>query len=329
MRLLQGIENGQRFVARSDGAELAVLDGATSVRELALEAIAAGGRLAELVANRTTNRKLDYHELARAGGVQAPIDHPDAAHCWVTGTGITHLGSASGRDEMHSGVAADGGKVSDSMRLFQLGLSQGKPRSGEIGALPEWFYKGDGLCIVAPDHPLAAPAFGLSGAEEAEIVGVYVIAPDGAPWRIGFCLGNEFSDHVIEEKNYLYGAHSKLRPCSLGPELLIGDLPGRVDGVTSIYRNGALAWQGAFASGEENMCHSIANLEHHHFKYAMFRRPGDVHCHFFGASTFSYAQGFRTQPGDRFRIEADVFGRPLENILELSSSRSEQVRALS
>ena len=38
-------------------------------------------------------------------------------------------------------------------------------------------------------------------------------------------LSNEFSDHVMERQNYLYLAHSKLRSCSFGPELLVGDLP--------------------------------------------------------------------------------------------------------
>ena len=49
------------------------------------------------------------------------------------------------------------------------------------------------------------------------------------------------------------------------------------------------------------MAHSLANLEYHHFKYPGFRRPGDVHVHFFGTATLSFADGIRTQEGDRFR----------------------------
>ena len=45
------------------------------------------------------------------------------------------------------------------------------------------------------------------------------------------------------------------------------------------------------------MCHPIANLEHHHFKYAGFRRPGDVHVYFFGASTLSCADGIKPAVG--------------------------------
>ena len=65
------------------------------------------------------------------------------------------------------------------------------------------------------------------------------------------------------------------------------------------------------------MCHSIANLEHHHFKYAQFRRPGDVHWRcartFFGVSLLCCALGFVLQPGDTVQIAAQTFGRPLIN----------------
>lgn len=63
------------------------------------------------------------------------------------------------------------------------------------------------------------------------------------------------------------------------------------------------------------MSHSIANLEHHHFKYDAFRRPGDVHVHYFGTATLSFADGVRTEPGDVFEIQAAHFGRPLRNRL--------------
>ena len=64
------------------------------------------------------------------------------------------------------------------------------------------------------------PSFALDGGEEPEIAGIYVIGDDGAPFRVGFALSNEFSDHVTERVNYLYLAHSKLRPASFGPEIL-------------------------------------------------------------------------------------------------------------
>ena len=160
------------------------------------------------------------------------------------------------------------------------------------------------------------------------MVGLYVVSPAGEPYRVGFALGNELSDHVTERQNYLYLAHSKLRPCSVGPELLLGELPPRLTGQSRILRDGRLLWQAEFASGEENMSHRISGLEHHHFKYAMFRRPGSVHLHFFGTATLSFAAGVRTQRGDVFELECAEFGAPLRNPLESSDAPAARVRAL-
>jgi hypothetical protein len=165
------------------------------------------------------------------------------------------------------------------------------------------------------------PSFALAGAEEAEIAGLYLIDKSGNPWRIGYCLGNEFSDHITEAQNYLYLAHSKLRACAMGPELLVGELPGDVRGKSRIIRQGRTLWEEEFFSGEDNMSHSIANLEHFHFRYDMFRRPGDLHAYFFGAAVLSYAAGVKTQPGDEFEIEVPTFGKPLRNRMELSPDR--------
>ncbi len=330
MRLIQFERaDGTRAVAIADGANARVVAGYPSVLSLATAAIAAGKPVADVAQAAATSDKVDIEALAASGRLLAPIDHPEPARCFVTGTGITHLGSANARNAMHAKVAGTAaGEMSDSMKMYKLGLEGGRPAPGKTGAQPEWFYKGDGSCIVRPGAPLAMPDFALAGGEEAEIVGVYVVGPDGTPWRIGFVLGNEFSDHVVERQNYLYGAHSKLRPCSLGPELLTGDLPRNIRGHSRVLRDGAKLWEGEFLSGEDNMSHTIANLEHHHFKYAMFRRPGDVHCHFFGAAIFSFAEGITTKPGDVFEIDVPAFGRPLRNALAVEATRAHPVRAL-
>jgi hypothetical protein len=168
---------------------------------------------------------------------------------------------------------------------------------------------------VPPEQPLELPPFALDGGEEAELVGLYVIAESGAVLRVGFALGNEFSDHVMERQNYLYLAHSKLRTCSIGPELLVGQLPSSISGRVRVVRDGTELWADTFLTGEANMSYTIANLEHHHFKYAAFRQPGDVHCHFFGTATLSNSAGIVAQPGDIFEITAVPFGRPLRNSL--------------
>ena len=139
------------------------------------------------------------------------------------------------------------------------------------------------------------------------------IGPDGRPFRIGWALANEFSDHVTERINYLFLAHSKLREASFGPEILVGPLPADIRGSSRIRRNGAVIWEKPFLSGEANMSHTFANLEHHHFKYALFRQPGDLHVHMFGTATLSFADGIKPQSGDMFEIEASPFGLPLKN----------------
>ena len=188
------------------------------------------------------------------------------------------------------------------------------------GVQPEWFYKGNGFGVAAPGAPLASPAFALDGGEEPEIAGIYVIGPDGSPARVGWALANEFSDHVTERINYLFLAHSKLRPCAFGPEILVGDLPASVEGTSRIRRDGAVVWEKPFLSGEANMSHAFANLEHHHFKYDLFRRPGDVHVHMFGTATLSFAAGLRCETGDVFEIEAPGFGLPLRNPLRMADT---------
>jgi len=333
MRLLQLKDDaGRRRVARvgDDKSTLEVLAGYEGVLELARDAIRRGVRLDDLVRVSKVDLRLDYDAVERAGQVRIPIDHPDPAHVLVSGTGITHLHSATARDAMHPGRAAGAARSgdSDSMRMFRMGVEGGKPAAGRVGIQPEWFYKGDGSIIVPPGAPITMPSYALTGGEEAEIVGVYVVDDQGMPRRIGFVLGNEFSDHELEEQNYLYAAASKLRECSLGPELLLGDLPDSVRGIARVLRAGETLWKGDFQSGEEHMAHSIANLEHHHFKHPLFRRPGFVHCHFFGAAAMSYAAGVRAAPDDVFKLDVPVFGRPLRNTLRRAEPETFAVEPL-
>lgn len=328
VRLLQhhAPDGARRVIVATDGGAWFVR-GFSDVRTMAAAAIARGIGLAALAEDAGHDEAVDLAAAAAAGELLAPIDHADPAHVVVTGTGLTHLGSAEGRDKMHR-AAASGEKLTDSMRMFLEGLEGGKPAPGAVGQQPEWFYKGDGAHLVGTGAPLAMPAFAQDGGEEPELAGIYLIGPDGTPHRIGFCLANEFSDHVTERHNYLWLAHSKLRPAALGPELLVGELPADVRGSSRIVRDGAVRWEKPFLTGEANMSHSIANLEHHHFKYAAFRRPGDVHVHFFGTATLSFSDGIATQPGDVFEIEAAPFTLPLRNPLVRAEPEAVTVRAL-
>ncbi len=312
--LVQFEEGGARGVAALSAGGARRVIGATTTLALAEAALAADESLADHVGAR-------LGDTIDLGGVRllSPIDHADDAHCVVTGTGLTHLGSAEGRDKMHR-AAAENPQPTDSMKMFLMGVDGGKPSDGQPGVQPEWFYKGDGAILVAPGEPLTMPAFALDGGEEPEIAGIYLIAADGTPVRIGYALGNEFSDHVTERGNYLWLAHSKLRPAALGPELLLGELPQDIRGTSRILRDGETLWEKPFVSGEANMSHSLANLEHHHFKYAGFRRPGDLHVHFFGTATLSFSDGIQTQPGDVFEVSAAPFTLPVRNPLAVAAA---------
>ena len=320
MRLIQLVDDSGTTavgVVDASGSHVRVLEGVSGTWELAQRALAAGTGLEATATAAPGTRQLGYAALLAEGRVLAPLHHPDPAHCLVTGTGLTHLGSAAARDAMHKNLQqqADAGALTDSMRMFQWGLEGGIPEPGRGGAQPEWFYKGDGQVLGAPGAPLPSPDFALDGGEEPELVGLYVIGPDGTPFRLGFALGNEFSDHVTERQNYLYLAHSKLRPCAIGPELRTGALPRDLRGASRLLRGGQVVWEKPFLTGEANMCHSLQNLEYHHFKYPAHRRPGDVHLHFFGTATLSFADGIRAQPGDVFEIERGEMGAPLRNPL--------------
>lgn len=297
-----------------DGEHYRPVLGAGSTYALAWAAIEVGhGLMGELKCHELGAPE-PYADLAQAGRLLTPLMHPDSAHCYVTGTGLTHLGSAATRDRMHKTVnQEESGKLTDSMKMFKLGLEGGKHAPNQPGVQPEWFYKGDGSIVVAPGQPLPSPSFALDHGEEPELVGLYLIGPDRKPYRLGFAVGNEFSDHVTERQNYLYLAHSKLRPCAIGPALRVGALPDNLTGTSSIERNGETLWQRPFLTGEANMCHSLANLEYHQFKYAQFLRPGDVHLHFFGTATLSFADNIQVQDGDAFVLQIPGFGPELRN----------------
>jgi hypothetical protein len=317
-----------RRVAIVEEPFLRLLAGVDSTYALAQAAIAEGLPLAAIVERHATDERIEYDAvyIQRKGSdpffarVLSPIDHPvDSARCLVSGTGLTHLGSAADRDAMHG---KDDKDATDSMRMFRAGLAGGRPNPGECGTPPEWFYKGDGTVLRAHGEPLVVPFYAEDGGEEAEIAGVYLIDPDGEPRRIGMAAGNEFSDHKFEKTNYLNLAGSKLRTCAIGPELVINPDFDAVPGHVSIERAGRVLWRREIATGESEMCHSLANIEHHHFKFEAHRRPGDVHVHFYGACSLSFGDGLQLVDGDVMAIQFAGFGRPLRNPVNVAARRS-------
>jgi hypothetical protein len=318
MNLVQILDSkGKRRVGLVTGGQVVLLKKATTTLGLAAIALKEGKSLSAMASALASSATEDYAAALKDKRVLTPVDHQDPAHCIITGTGLTHLGSAAARDGMHKKLSGAKEELTDSLRMFKLGLEGGKPTSNsEAGVQPEWFYKGDGSWLVGPGQPLPLPSFALDGGEEPELAGLYLIDPKGRPVRLGFALGNEYSDHVTERQNYLYLAHSKLRHSAIGPEMVAGKIPASIEGMSRILRGGKAIWEKPFLTGEVNMSHTIANLEYHHFKYDGFRRPGDLHIHYFGTATLSIADGIKPESGDVFEITAAPFGAPLRNPLQ-------------
>jgi hypothetical protein len=341
-RLLQIRKGNVRRVALVEEPHLRLLGACETTYALAFAALESGRSVKELVRQRVTDEILDYDPIYQGQSewrVLPPIDHPEEpARCLISGTGLTHLGSARGRDAMHAAPGKDKpGKdkdkdndkdqqPTDSMKMFQLGLEGGRPEPGSVGAAPEWFYKGTGTILRAHDEALDIPGYAEDGGEEAEIAGIYLVDRAGQPWRLGLSAGNEFSDHRFERKNYLNLAASKLRSCALGPELVLDPEFQSVAGEVVIERAGAVLWQKPIRTGEAEMCHSLRNIEHHHFKFEPHRRPGDVHVHYFGADCLSFGDGIRLQNDDVIEIRFENFGRPLRNRVRAAASAPTLVR---
>ncbi len=336
IRLIQLIhpQHGRR-IAVVDEPRLRLLNETTSIFSLAQLAVAEKISLEKIISSRLSSEALDYDSIYAGDSewrLLPAFDHPDEPpRCLVTGTGLTHKKSAENRQAMHANTSAlQAGEelppkkkepaLTDSMKMYQWGVAGGRPAEGEIGVAPEWFYKGNGTILRAHNEPLEVPNFADDGGEEAEVAGAYIVGAEGNPRRIGLVLGNEFSDHVMEKKNYLWLAPSKLRTCSIGPELVVDADFHDVHGTIKIERAGKIFWTQSFRTGEKNMSHTVANLEHHHFKYPEHRRPGDAHLYFFGADAFSFGAGIILRDGDVTEIELSGFGRPLRNPIRIDSS---------
>ena len=327
MRIIQyiGRDGAKRVGAVSSENIVRTIRGAKTTFGLATEAIEKQTALQEIIEQRITDEKDDLKRIIDEKRIRVPFHHPDPYRQLITGTGLSHLGSASARDSMHAKISERDEELTDSMKMFKWGVEGGKPGKNKIGAQAEWFYKGDGDWVVHPEASLNWPNFALDGGEEIEIVGIYIIDNIGNVRRVGFALANEYADHVMEKQNYLNLAHSKLRQCSYGPELLLGDLPEDIKGKARLVRKDSVVWEDEWLSGNKNMCHSVENLEHHHFKYREFRRPGDVHIHFLGAANGSFTENVETQDGDIFEIHSDFFGSPLRNTLTKDNSPGEKI----
>ena len=100
--------DGARGVAvLRDGARPLVVPGMPSTLALATRACQARLGLAELIAQLGAGEALDLSAVQ----LLAPIDHADPAHLLLSGTGLTHAGSAEERDRMHRALSEEDAAV--------------------------------------------------------------------------------------------------------------------------------------------------------------------------------------------------------------------------
>ncbi len=243
----------------------------------------------------------------------------EPARCLVSGTGLTHFGSARDCNAMHVGAQAAEGRPT-ACGCSEAGVERGRPAPGEVGVAPEWFYKGGGTMLRGHGEPLVVPGFAEDGGEEAEIAGVYVIGGDGTPCRSG-CDGERVLRPRLRAAELPEPRRLEAALVAIGPELALTPEFDTVPGEVRIERrrrrgSGRARWP----AGEAEMSHSLRNIEHHHFKFDAHRRPGDVHVHFFGAHSLSFGAGIALEDGDVMCIRFDGFGRPLRNVVRVEAA---------
>ena len=150
-RLVQFKNGDVRRVALVEEPHLRLLDGCGSIYELAhlrnqrrREAQRPGAPEGHGATRSITMRSTAG---TPSGDLLPAIDHPDEpARCLVSGTGLTHLGSA--REPPVDARFDRSEDLTDSMKMFRWGVEGGRPAPGTIGAAPEWFYKGTGTCCA-------------------------------------------------------------------------------------------------------------------------------------------------------------------------------------
>jgi hypothetical protein len=290
MRLVQFRDgDGRRAVALSHADGHRVLDEIETIYELVLAALEAGDSLSKTATSFQSTRTVDLDAAEREGRLLPPLEHPVPTRCWVTGS------------EGAAGTRADD------------------------AAAASWFFRGSGSTLIAAGQPLPVPAFAPAGLPAAQLAGLYVIADDGVPCQVGWCLAHPVIDRALAGGG---GAgHARLRATAVGPEVLLGELPGALPATARILRGSKLLSEQSFDLGPATMARGFADLARDHFRYGMHRRPGDVHVHCFGSGAVATTAEAAT-PDQVFELACPALGRPLRNRLATVDVTAPAVRVL-
>ena len=129
--------------------------GAASTYALAQEAIAAGQSLAEAVRARGLGAEVDL-AAALAEGRVLRADRPPRPGASAPDRHRPHPSRQRRHPRRHAQGAAAEETLTDSMKMFRMGLEGGKPARAP-GVQPEWFYKGNGTQAVGPGRAARQP----------------------------------------------------------------------------------------------------------------------------------------------------------------------------
>ncbi len=292
MRLVQYREpGGHRAVAVMDRApptEARRVQDAENTYELALEALETGKSLAETVRLHGTDAVIDLDKVGREGRLLPPIEHPVPTRCWITGS--------------------------------EIGPGEGQVPLG-------WFFRGNGATLVGSGQPLQQPDFGMGAAARAAVVGLYIIADDGTPCRLGWALGNDFTDDRVLGLGPAHRAPARLRASAVGPELVFGDLPREITGSVRLRRGSEVVEEVASPWGRRRW-----GKRWQRWRRTIFgiRCSGGRGTCIFTSSLAVTARRLATaaQAGDVFEIAAPDFGLPLVSPLAAVNWAAPKIRVL-
>ena len=293
MRLVQLAGPDGRRVALVEEPRLRLLEGCRSVYDLASECLKEGVSLprGHRTARGPTNSSTTtpFMRAQSDWRICPSADVPsEPARCLVSGTGLTHKASAKNRDAMHAAAQA----VTDSTRMYQSGVEGGKPAPGRSGSRARVVLQG--MRHGAAGAQRAADCSGIRGGRRRG-AGSSGRVPDRCARAR---RGGSDSRWAMSFPITCWSARTiciwRPRNCAPAPSVRNSWWMAISIWCPERYRSNAasrILWSREIRTGESAMCHSLANIEHHHFKFEFHRRPGDLHIHFFGADAFSFGDG--------------------------------------
>src|SRR4028119_1695164 len=105
MRLIQfSGKDGQSKVGIVENDKINVLKNISTTYQLFTSVLPDDTQAEKRIQSLASGNYENYNDLLREKRVMLPLAHPDPYHTWLTGTGLTHLGSAASRNKIGRAV---------------------------------------------------------------------------------------------------------------------------------------------------------------------------------------------------------------------------------